>query len=175
MDRRHRRAATQIVEGPPDPSDEASATFEFEADEPGSSFECRLDDAAFTSCESPRSYTGLEDGEHRFEVRATDRAGNVDGSPAAHVWTVDTSEEPPADTTPPQTTLGDRPATPTTSQSATFTFAGTDDVTAPAALRFECRLDESAFGFTDCSSPRLYSNLAEGAAHVRGARGRRRG
>jgi parallel beta-helix repeat protein len=153
--------ATQIVAGPPDPSDEASATFEFEADEPGSSFECRLDDAAFTPCESPRSYSDLADGEHRFQVRATDRAGNV-GSPAVHEWTVDTTEEPPADTTPPETTLGSRPATPTTSQSAGFTFTGSDDVTAPAALRFECRLDDSAFGFTPCSSPQLYSGLADG-------------
>jgi large repetitive protein len=153
---------TTIGDRPPDPSDEATATFEFSANEAGSRFECRLDQHDFAGCETGKAYADLTDGRHRFEVRAIDRAGNVDGSPAAHEWTVETEAEPPGDTTPPETTLGGRPATPTTSQSATFTFTGADNVTAPASLRFECRLDESAFGFTPCSSPQLYSNLAEG-------------
>jgi large repetitive protein len=153
---------TTIDEGPPDPSGESSARFEFSSSEPGSRFECRLDAGDYAACETGEFYSDLADGEHRFEVRAIDRAGNVDGSPASHDWTVDTVEEPPTDTTPPETTLGNRPSTPTTSQSATFTFSGTDDVTAPGDMRFECRLDGSAFGFTACSSPWPYFNLDEG-------------
>jgi hypothetical protein len=48
------------------------ATFTFSAEERHVTFECRHDDAAFSSCTSPQHYTGLADGEHNFAVRATD-------------------------------------------------------------------------------------------------------
>jgi large repetitive protein len=154
---------TSIDAQPADPSAETTAEFRFSANEARVAFECRLDAADFAPCDSPALYSDLADGEHRFEVRAIDQAGNVDASAAAFAWTVDTEPEPPADTTPPETTLGGRPTSPTTSQSATFSFSGADDVTPPGALRFECRLDESAFGFTACASPQLYSGLADGS------------
>jgi parallel beta-helix repeat protein len=154
---------TTLGERPADPSGDSAARFEFSASEPGSRFDCRLDDGAFAPCETGEFYTDLADGQHRFEVRAIDRAGNTDQSPAVHEWTVDTEPEPPADMTPPETTLDDRPGTPTASQSAGFTFTGADDVTPAGALRFECRLDDSPFGFTACSSPQLYSGLGDGS------------
>ena len=43
---------------------------------------------------SPTDLSGLKDGSHTFSVRATDAAGNVDGSPAAVTWTSDST--PPA-------------------------------------------------------------------------------
>ena len=52
-----------------------SVSFVF-GDEPGASFECSLDDAAFAPCTSPVSYSGLAVGGHEFRVRATDQAGN---------------------------------------------------------------------------------------------------
>ena len=67
-----------------------SASFTFFSTERGSTFECALDGSGFTGCASPRSYANLPDGEHVFRVRATDAAGNTDGSPARRVWTVDT-------------------------------------------------------------------------------------
>ncbi len=65
----------------------SSATFAFSASE-GGTFECRLDDAAFALCSSPKSYAGLGKSTHRFEVRAIDAAGNADVTPSVHAWTV---------------------------------------------------------------------------------------
>src|SRR5690606_31716525 len=39
---------------------------------------------------SPHELTGLGAGGHELEVRAIDRAGNADGTPANHSWTVET-------------------------------------------------------------------------------------
>jgi hypothetical protein len=51
-------------------------------------FECRLDSAAFSSCTSPISLTGLGLGAHTFSVRALDAAGNRDATPAIATWAV---------------------------------------------------------------------------------------
>jgi hypothetical protein len=64
-----------------------SATFAFSATEPAS-FECSLDGAPFALCASPKSYTPLRPGDHRFEVRAVDAAGNADPTPALHAWKI---------------------------------------------------------------------------------------
>jgi predicted extracellular nuclease len=82
---------TTITSFPPDPSNSADATFEFTSDEVNSTFECRIDGGAWEACASPKSYTGLANGSHTFEVRATDAAGNVDPTPASYTWTIDTT------------------------------------------------------------------------------------
>ena len=37
----------------------------------------KFDKAGFKSCTSPKKYKRLDDGKHKFQVRATDAAGNV--------------------------------------------------------------------------------------------------
>ncbi len=80
---------------PTDPSASATAGFAFTAADPDGSgvagFECKLDDAAFAACTSPKAYGSLADGAHSFEVRAIDEAGNVQPKPAAYTWRIDTS------------------------------------------------------------------------------------
>jgi RHS repeat-associated protein len=71
---------TTITAGPP--------AFEFTSDEAGSSFQCRLDGGTFAACTSPRQIGALPPGTHDFEVRAIDRAGNVDTTPATHSWNI---------------------------------------------------------------------------------------
>ena len=88
-----------------------------------------------------------------FEVRATTLPLNgqsMTESPAAeYTWTIDA-----ADTTDPDTTIQLGPANSTTNTSATFLFGGTDNLTAPADLTFECSLDGAAFA--DCQSGDVY-------------------
>lgn len=78
---------TTIVSAPLANSAIGDAIFTFEANEEAT-FECRLDGGAFMPCASPKSYIGLAEGEHVFEVRATDLAGNVDPTPAIWVWNI---------------------------------------------------------------------------------------
>ncbi len=82
---------TTIDSGPSDIFSDASASFTFSSNEVNSAFECRLDGVTFSSCTSPKSYTGLSEGSHTFEVRATDAAGNTDLIPASRSWNVATS------------------------------------------------------------------------------------
>jgi hypothetical protein len=60
----------------------------FSSNEAGSTFQCSLNGAAFAGCTTPANYTGLAVGNHTFQVRAIDAAGNVDPTPAGHAWTV---------------------------------------------------------------------------------------
>jgi len=60
----------------------------FSSSEAGSHFQCRLDGASFAACSSPKAYSGLGSGAHRFKVRAIDRAGNVDRTPAIRDFSV---------------------------------------------------------------------------------------
>jgi hypothetical protein len=82
---------TIIDSGPSGTVGDASASFSFSSSEANSTFECSLDGAPFGSCESPKDYAGLVDGQHTFEVRAIDAAGNADATLARSIWTVDTA------------------------------------------------------------------------------------
>jgi hypothetical protein len=79
---------TSLASVPKSATTATSATFAFSASEAGW-FECRLDGAPFALCGSPKSYGGLGKGDHRFEVRAIDAAGNADATPALHAWKIE--------------------------------------------------------------------------------------
>jgi large repetitive protein len=85
---------TNIDSGPSGTVSSTSAVFAFSSSEAGSTFECSLDGSTFASCTSPKNYTGLSDGSHTFQVRATDGASNVDATPATRTWTVNTASVP---------------------------------------------------------------------------------
>jgi hypothetical protein len=71
------------------------ASFWFRSDVADATFECSLDDAAFTTCVSPQSYAGLPVGGHTFQVRAVDAAGTADPTPANLSWTASAPPPPP--------------------------------------------------------------------------------
>ena len=91
---------TTITSGPSGTVSAQDASFSFSSSESGSTFQCRLDGTAWSACTSPKLYSGLTAAAHRFEVRAVDRAGNVDATPAARDWTITVSQPPPSDTQP---------------------------------------------------------------------------
>ena len=94
---------TTIDSGPSGATEDATPTFGFSASETGSSFDCRVDTAAFAPCSSPHTTASLGNGAHTFDVRATDVAGNVDPTPASRSFTVSTAQ-PQAPGTQPQPT-----------------------------------------------------------------------
>jgi hypothetical protein len=143
---------------PADPSSGASASFTYQSNEVGSQFECSLSSGtgpdAFTSCPTlGKTFTGLADGEYTFKVRAIDAATNQ-GAAASFEWTVDNSL---ADTTPPETTILSRPADPSDSSTASFTYESNEP-----GSSFECSLDQGAF--TGCPATGItYVGLGNGS------------
>jgi uncharacterized delta-60 repeat protein len=82
---------TTITGGPAGVTKATTASFSFTAPT-GSTFECKLDTPAgpgsYAACTSPRSYTTTVKGAYKFSVRATDRAGNTDPTPAIRSFKV---------------------------------------------------------------------------------------
>jgi Big-like domain-containing protein len=138
---------TTIDTGPSGTVTAASATFAFSADELGSTFECSLDGASFGACTSPEQYSGLADGPHTFDVRATDPVGNTDATSAHRAWTVDTI--------PPSTLVDASVPSLTNSSSVPFTLASDE-----SNVTFECSLHGAAY--SSCTSPKQYSGLPDG-------------
>jgi hypothetical protein len=77
---------TVIRRGPAGATSSPEASFVFRSTELRSRFECKLDKARWTPCRSPKTYSTLKRGRHTFGVRAIDRAGNIDLSPATRTW-----------------------------------------------------------------------------------------
>ena len=79
---------TAIVKAPNGRTEKKSARIRFESSEAGSSFACSRDRKPFRSCRSPMRYRNLDEGRHKFQVRAIDVAGNVDLTPAKARWRI---------------------------------------------------------------------------------------
>lgn len=137
--------ATSIDSGPAGPTNDSAPIFTFSATGAnGGGFECSLDSAAFTGCGSPLTVSSLSDGAHTLRVRAIDVVGNVDPTPAARSFNVDTE--------PPDTTIGSGPSGAIRASSASFGLAGGE--------RYECRLDGA--GFTPCPPSASVADLHHG-------------
>jgi hypothetical protein len=86
---------TTITSGPSGTVNSTSATFEFSSSEPGSTFQCSLDNpnnSAYSPCTSPQTVPEaglLAEGSHTFYVKATG-TGGTDTTAATRTWTVDT-------------------------------------------------------------------------------------
>lgn len=142
---------TRITSGPTGPIATDSATFTFTSPEDGG-FECRLDStdpADWIACNSPQTYTSLASGRHTFEVRALNRPGNPDPTPAVANFVVEIG--------PPETTITSGPSGAIATNLAIFAFESSQ----PGS--FECRLDSTDPGaWAPCSSPQSYT-LSDGS------------
>ena len=132
--------------GPPEYTNEEEATLDFACSKEDCTFECRLDYGDFQECESPVTYSELEDGTYRFSVRAIDAFGNM-GATETHEWTVDTVLPLVIDL--------DGPAEQTNSTTATFDFQCSRD-----NCSFECQLDGSQM--QSCAPGVTYEDLEDG-------------
>ena len=73
---------TTITKDAPNKTDKSSVKFKFSSSEPDSTFECGLASRKLKPCPSPKTIKNLDQGKHKFRVRAIDAAGNVDPSSA---------------------------------------------------------------------------------------------
>jgi hypothetical protein len=90
---------TQITSGPIGPTNDLTPTFNFTANPAaGASFECSLNNSAFSSCLTPFTTSTLPDGPYTLRVWAKNATPAVDSTPASRAFFVDTVA--------PTTTLG---------------------------------------------------------------------
>jgi hypothetical protein len=141
---------TMITSGPPAADNSTMVMFFFTSNEMNVTFDCSLDSAAYAACNSGDTFGPIADGAHSFAVRAHDRAGNVDASPAIAAWVTDTSTPDTQITSGPMSIVG--------VTTATFTFQSPN--AGPGAW-FDCALDSPIF--IVCSSPTTLNNLSEGS------------
>jgi large repetitive protein len=144
-----RSPAVTLTSTPGEFTNDTTPTFNFQVDDDGATAQCRFDQAAFGPCSAPRSHTpasGLPEGSHVFEVRATDRSGNV-SSASQFSFTIDT--------TVPDTTITQSPARLTTNSTPSFSFTSTE-----ANSDFKCALDN--FDYQPCTDPYQAATLTEG-------------
>jgi hypothetical protein len=83
----HEPPDTRVVKGPPRVTYKRLAKFSFVSTEQAS-FQCKVDKGAWQGCRSPFKRRVGAGRKHLFRVRAIDRFGNVDPSPARFGWRV---------------------------------------------------------------------------------------
>jgi len=146
-----------INSGPDSITNSTSATFTFSANPPPAGsivgYECNLDSAGWSSCTSPKSYAGLVQASHTFEVRSIDNNTQY-SAPTSDTWIIDT--------TVPTVSITAQPTSVTGSTSASFSFSG-NDTGGGAVSYYQCKVDSGAY--TNCSSPANYSSLSAGVHH----------
>ncbi|MGB8573132.1 MAG: Ig-like domain-containing protein, partial [Nitrososphaeraceae archaeon] len=126
-----------------------SMTFTFSGNDTGGvgidHFECNVDGLNFVTCTSPFTFPSLsEDGQYTLEIRAQDRVGNKDMSPASFNWTVDTL---PPETSIDSATDGKNRVISaggnTSSNSMIFLFSSSDS--GVGVDHSECSIDNSDY------------------------------
>jgi hypothetical protein len=138
--------APELGDRPGDPSSSGDARFTFTA-QPGVRFDCRLDGAPPERCESPRAYSRLAEGEHRFSVTAR-RGTHQRDATAVYAWLIDV-------TAPSAPAITGRPDALSDERTGALSFSAAEPGT---TLR--CSLDEGSAA--DCTSPYRFADLPDG-------------
>jgi hypothetical protein len=157
---------TTIDSKPTDPSGSPIASFTYSSNEPGSSFQCKLDGGSFTSCPAAGiTYSGLAEGAHAFQVRATDTSNNTDPSPAGYSFSVVLGAAATSPSLTPAALPPKLPPTPSTTiakasaktrdRTPTFRFSSSQ-----SGVKFQCKLDGGPY--VACRSPFTTKKLGYG-------------
>jgi hypothetical protein len=139
-----------ITSGPSGSITSTSATLAFTDTQSGVAFQCSLDNGAYASCTSPRSYTNLPAATHTFRVTATIGTSNP-SAPASRTWTVLDA------TPPPKPTITKGPDDPSDRSKVKFQLTDTE-----AGVGFVCSLGDAVTTppFSPCDKNVQYSGLA---------------
>jgi len=167
---------TELTARPSDPTASATTTFAFgtvarpmtvgeepiaspttEATESAISYRCSIDSGPSQACASPFTMAEMPSGRHTFTVHAVDADGRADPTPATWTWSIDQS--------PPSTSIVSGPPAIIDPAGSAFVFAGTDDQTSLAELRYECALNAEAF--EPCASSVTYERATTGTQELR--------
>ena len=144
-----------IITGPDPVSDSNTATFTFMSDIPDGVLMCSIDGvndlrrptAQWAPCESPMTFTYLENGSHKFEVQAMAPDGTIDLTKLPALWEWEVAL--PVDITAPETRIVKGPGLLTGNEITLWEFTGIDDQTMDIELEFECLLDGVLLGSCD--------------------------
>ncbi len=81
-----------LANAPAPTTNQPTSQFQFQAVDSGSgvaSYQCRLDNGAFETCDTNKTYANVPQGNHTVTIRALDQVGNI-SSTVSHQWVVDT-------------------------------------------------------------------------------------
>ncbi len=123
---------TTITVQPNDPDNNQTPSFSFSCDDEPCTFEYQIDAGGWNLATSPLVLGSLAEGNHTFQVRAIDQAGNVDGTPASYTWEVDI--------TLPNSSIDSNPPDPTSDNTPDFVF-NCDDL----PCTYEYRIDAGSW------------------------------
>ncbi len=131
---------------------EQKAGFQFAGvnNEEVSSYKCQVDGGSVEVCTSPRSLTGLSDGEHRFSVIGLDALDNQ-SEPVVYVWTIDTVN--------PTLSFTEKPGAAINSKQAHFVFDARDS--GSGLKEIQCKVDGGSYQV--CPNPADVNNLLDGS------------
>lgn len=129
----------------------AALTYEYRSQVNGGGFGAWLA-APSGSVNNTLNLGPLADGDWDVEIRAIDSLLQVDPTPLAVAFIIDTVA--------PNTTINSGPSGTTNDATPTYTFSGTDDVSLPGALTFERQIDVG--GWVSVTTPDTLPVQADG-------------
>jgi len=148
---------TWITEGPPATVENGTVHFSWigsDLDGSVAGYDYRMDTAPWIfTTNTSKTFTGLSNGTHRFEVAAQDEDGISDPAPDYKDFTVLLNS-------PPETVIATAPNATTRQRDATFVWRGSD--VDGHVVSYQCQLDGSPWVTTAATSA-TYLNLSSGS------------
>lgn len=146
----------QFTQTPSAIENSGATTFSFQginANQGIVAYRCRLDSGSYSSCNSPRSLSGLSDGSHSFSVIGQDSAGN-NSAAITYTWQVDTKK--------PTIAFVETPKKLGNSDTAKIGLQAYD--MGSGIKEMQCRLNSAAFA--KCNASTTFTNLSSGTHSV---------